>query len=408
MVEGAALDDLIRRQRPGFTLEQAFYRDPGVFRRDLERVISRSWLYVDHASEIPGKGDYLVYDIGDESIVVIRGDDGGLRAFFNVCRHRGSRICLDARGNRRRLTCPYHAWSWDLEGRLVAARGMGEGFERRDYPLHRCGLRVWHGLIFVCLAPEDDPGHASFESMARDMEPVILDHRLEDTRVAARRTYPTAANWKLAIENYRECYHCVPAHPEFAGVNAYVKADDREPDGYRAAIDAWAGKTRALGLPVGSFEPDRTDPRQPHAWWRQPIREGYLTLSGDGRPVAPLMGDLRHWDGGETALVLGPLSYAYLCSDHLTMFRFTPVSPLHSEVVVTWHVRADAGEGDWDPERLVWLWDVTTRQDTEITVNNQRGVNSGRYRPGPYAPQEYYTAEFTSWYLERIVGAGAA
>lgn len=125
--------------------------------------------------------------------------------------------------------------------------------------------------------------------------------------------------------------------------------------------------------------------------------------SGRERTPAPLLGDLKQWDGGETAFTLGPLSYTYLCADHLCMFRFTPVSPTHSDVVVTWHVRADAEEGrDYDIERLKWMWDVTTIEDTRIIIDNQKGVNSSRYAPGPYAPLEDYSSDFTRWYLERI------
>ena len=399
------VDELIARQKPGFTLEQPFYRDPEIFGRDMARVVAKAWLYVAHVSEFPERGDFLLYRIGEESIILVRGLDREIRAFFNVCRHRGSHVCLEERGNvRRSLTCPYHAWVYDLEGRLIRARGMGEDFDKSAFGLHPCQARVSHGLIFICLAEPGDPEVADFDGIANDLDTCATLHRIADTRVVHRETYPTRANWKLVVDNFRECYHCAPAHPEYTMVNAYVKAHDRDPAGYETPTRVWEEKTRALGHPVGRSNGDHGDRRQPIGYWRQPIREGFVTLSEDGRPIAPLLGCLEHWDGGETAFTFGPLSYAYLCADHLCMFRFTPVSPELSEVVVTWHVRADAEEGrDYDLERLKWMWDATTIEDTKIIIDNQKGVNSSRYRPGPYAPLESYSAAFTRWYLERLV-----
>ena len=182
-----AVDDLIARQRSGFTLEQPFYRDPGIFRRDMERVVSRSWLYVAHESEIPSRGDYLVYQIGEESIILVRGRDHEIRAFFNVCRHRGSHICLEERGNAGKLVCPYHAWTYDLDGRLIAARSMPQGFDKADYPLHGCAVRVAQGLIFICLAGAEDPHVADFSGIADLLESYAGLHHLKDTKDRAPR-----------------------------------------------------------------------------------------------------------------------------------------------------------------------------------------------------------------------------
>jgi len=398
-----SLDELIKRQKPGFTLEQPFYCSDEVFKRDLDKIVGTSWLYVDHASEIPNKGDYLLYQIGKESIILVRGKGDEIHAHFNVCRHRGSHICLEQAGNVRTLTCPYHAWVYDLEGNLVGARGMPEGFDKSQFPLHTCQVRVWHGLIFINMAKEDDPAVAPFEKMAQDLEPYVAAYRLEDTKIVHREVYPTPANWKLVVDNFRECYHCVPSHPEYTMVNAYVRAGEKGLGRYEPVVKAWEEEMARIGHPVGSGESTQTEPRQPYGYWRQPIREGYVTLSEDGKPVAPLLGDLKVWDGGETAFTLGPLSYLYLCADHLCMFRFTPVSATQSDVVVTWHVRADAeADKDYDLERLKWMWDVTTIEDTKIIIDNQKGVNSARYEPGPYAPQESYSHDFTRWYLDRI------
>ena len=399
-----SIEDLVKRQQPGFTLEQPFYRDPDIFRRDMDRVVARSWIYVTHTSEIPHKGDYLLYNIGEESIILVRGRDDQIRAFFNVCRHRGSHICLEESGNVSKLICPYHAWTYGLDGRLVAARGMPKEFRKSEYGLHACAVRVSHGLVFICLSDPAQPDVPDFCEIEHDLDKYATMHRLDDTHIVHREVYPTHANWKLVVDNFRECYHCSPAHPEYTMVNAYVAAEDRGEGFYLPKIKAWEEKVRKLGHPTGfSFQDERSDSLQPCAVWRQPIRDGFLTLSEDGQPVAPLMGELKHWDAGETAFTFGALSYAYLCSDHLCMFRFTPVTAEFSEVLVTWHVRNGAVEGqDYDIERLKWMWDVTTIEDTRIIIDNQRGVNSQRYVPGPYAPQEGYSSEFTAWYLDRI------
>ncbi|MBC6439114.1 MAG: aromatic ring-hydroxylating dioxygenase subunit alpha [Rhodospirillales bacterium] len=398
-----SVEELIARQKPGFTLEQPFYKDHEIFRRDMTKIVSKQWLYVAHVTEIPNPGDYLLYNISDESIILVRSRDNEIRAFFNVCRHRGSHICLEPSGNVKTLTCPYHAWVFDLQGKLIAARAMPENFDKSKYPLHACQARVSNGLIFICLAREGDPDVADFAEIAADLDQFTSLHRLEDTKIVHREVYPTDANWKLVVDNFMECYHCAPSHPEYTMVNAYVKVEDREHGGYAEAIEAWAEKTRMLGHPVGNDYNSGESANQPHGYWRQPIREGYVTLSEDGKPVAPLMGDLEHWDGGETAFTFGPLSHAYLCADHLCMFRFTPVTPDFSEVVITWHVRADAEEGkDYDLDRLKWMWDVTTIEDTRIIIDNQKGVNSSRYVPGPYAPQEGGSSALTRWYLSRL------
>ncbi len=193
-------------------------------------------------------------------------------------------------------------------------------------------------------------------------------------KIAARKQYPTPGNWKLAVENFRECYHCAPAHPECASVNAYAVDGERDAEARSRVVEARGFVTRST-----ASRGDLQDDRQPHGAMRQPIREGYTTLSEDGRPVAPLLGDLDDWDGGETLMIFGPLTYVYLAGDHATLFRFTPVHATHTDVVVTWLANGDAREGiDYHEDKLTWMWDVTTIEDTKIIGDNQPGVNSRR------------------------------
>ena len=165
-------------------------------------------------------GDYISYEIADESIIIVQGDDNKLRAFFNVCRHRGSRICLDKCGTVKRLVCPYHAWAYDLEGILVSARNMPDDFDSSKYGLHHCQVEILDGLIFICLANENTQ---DFEEIKHALLPYLKPYQLQRTKVAHSKTYTVHANWKLAIENYIECYHCAHLHPEFTQVaNSHV------------------------------------------------------------------------------------------------------------------------------------------------------------------------------------------
>lgn len=184
--ETVSLEDLVRRQTPGMSLEQPFYTGREIFERDLERIVTRQWLFVDHVSRLPNEGSYILYELAGESIIVTRGRDGEFRAFFNVCRHRGSRICLEAEGTRRTLTCPYHAWAYDLEGRLVAARNMPEGFNPADWPLHRCRLRVWEGMIFINLSAEGAAEAIDFAEIEADLEAHVRPFRLDKAKSTLR------------------------------------------------------------------------------------------------------------------------------------------------------------------------------------------------------------------------------
>ncbi len=392
---------------PGMSLEQPFYTDPHIFEEDLRRIVAKQWLFVDHISAIPDAGDVITWEIAGESIIIVRGKDREIRAFFNVCRHRGSRIVLKDCDHLRTLTCPYHAWTWDLEGRLVRARLMPDEFRPEDWPLHACRTVVCQGLIFICLAEEDDPEVTEFEALAKDLEPYIGRHRLESAKIAARKQYPTPGNWKLAVENFRECYHCASAHPEYTSVNAYVVDGERDAEARSRVVETWAAEWEARGFVTRGTASwgDHRDDRQPYGAFRQPIRDGYRTLSEDGQPVAPLMGDLDNWDGGETIMVFGPLFYVYLANDHATLFRFTPIHATHTDVVVTWLVNGDARKGtDYHEEKLTWMWDITTIEDTKIIGDNQLGVNSRRYVPGMYSLRERSTAGFVNWYTARMGG----
>ena len=393
---------LLARQRSTHTLEQPFYNDARIFELDLRQVLAPQWQYVDHVSSLPNVGDYLLYEFADESIIVVRDKDETIKAHFNVCRHRGSQICLEPRGNVKRLVCPYHAWAYRLDGSLDHARHMPQEFDRDAHGLAPCRVQVFEGLIFVNLGDEEV---ADFDDIASHVGPFAQLHHLADAKVVHRETYPTYANWKLAVENFRECYHCAPAHPQYTTVNKYVRMAERELHSYDDEVQAWAKTQSDSSRPVG-FHRWPENRLQPHSAWRQPIGDGFLTLTEDGTAAAPLMGEFAEYDGAETGIFMGCLSYFYATNDHATTFRFSPVNTHFTMVELAWLVRADAQEGkDYDLDHLKWMWDVTTIQDTKIINDNQKGVNSSRYVPGPYSLQEIGSTRFAEWYLSRLSAA---
>ncbi len=392
--------ELAQRQRIGFSLEQAFYVSEEIYQHDLVEVLAKQWIFVDHASTLPNPGDYITYEFSNESIIIIRNREGELRAYFNVCRHRGSRLCLKQQGNAKRLVCPYHAWTYNLEGDLLVAKQMPEGFDKSDYGLATCNIQVFEGLIFINIDGEDS---SDFNEFRKNLASFTRPHGLPNAKVAHTQSYSVEANWKLVVENFRECYHCTPSHPEYSSVNAYVGAGDKQMGGYLPEVEAWMKKHASSPFEKG-FK-NFTYALQPHHAWRMPINHGYKTATRNGEPAAPLMGDFAEYDHAETGIFFGPLSYFYLNNDHAVAFRLTPKTTTLTEVDVSWLVDERAEEGrDYDIENLKWLWDVTTVQDGDITMDNQKGVNSGRYQPGPYSQREYGTADFVSWYLARLQG----
>lgn len=398
------IDALVARQRPGFSLDRPFYTDPAIFERDVERIFLRQWLLVGHASRIPDPGDYFLFDFADESLIAIRGRDGGIRVLLNVCRHRGSRVCAEPEGNERSLVCPYHAWSYDVEGALIGARSMPEGFDRARFGLQRAHVRVHEGLIFASLA--DAP--LDLDAASREIEAFFGPHGLDRARIAERRRYPIPANWKLVVENFLECYHCGPAHKEYCVANPSAWHFDTGTKGqrFRALVEEWQGRAVALGHKIGSATSKLGDcplDQQYYGFMRVPLEPGYQTSSFEGKPVAPLMGRFEAYDGGETQAAVGPQCGIVAYGDYALVFQFVPIAATQTAMELTWLVDEAAREGaDYDVERLTWLWDVTTRQDEKITVDNQRGVNSRFYRPGPYSEGEPTTAEFTAWYLRQV------
>ena len=374
------ISDLISAHRPGHGLDQGFYVRDDVFARDMALLLGR-WTCVGHVSDIPAGGDYLTTELGVESAIVMRGDDGVVRAMVNVCRHRGSRICVEARGHAAILTCPYHAWTYHLDGRLRRAREMPEGFDPEAHGLAPLPLAIIGGLIFISFGdhpPALDAGAPAIEAMTDRFG-------WADARVAHRKTYSVRANWKLAMENYHECYHCAPAHPEFSVLHALARPGGRQLT--TGDVEAWT---------------NIADGQEVFRVMGSGLAEGALTGSRDGAALAPPMGKAAH-DGECVFAELGFLSAFLAYPDHGLIYRFIPRGVLETQMEVIWLVRGNAEESrDYDRDALTWLWDVTSLADKTIIERNQAGVLSRHYRPGPFSLMEPGARQYVERYLSEL------
>ena len=393
-----SIDELIAGQKPGHALSQPFYSDPAIYDLEIDRVVLRNWIMAGHQSEFPDPGDFKVIEVADESAIIVRGNDGSLSAFANVCRHRGSLVCLAPSGNTRKFTCPYHGWTYDTDGNLIAARNMPGDFDKSGYSLKRVSVGTVHGVVLVSFT-EDPP---SLEGAIRDLAEPLETIDFENLKVAAHKTYDIAANWKLSVENYQECYHCANAHPEYAIMHTGMLDEDKR----ERLQEHMFAKMEACGLRHFELDYYDTHAREgeiSYGYHRTALFEGYKTGSKDGKPVAPLLGKLSGYDGGTTDLALGPLSYFLAYSDHVVAYVFTPVDQENCKCEVYWLVRGDAVEGrDYQLDNLTWLWDLTTYADEEIIVNNWKGVNSKFYRPGVFSSMEEPERHFVNWILQEL------
>lgn len=398
MRDTRSIRELIACQRSGCSLEQRFYTDPEIYALDLECIVMRNWIFTGHQSQLAEVGDYLVLNVAGESAIVVRSKQGGIKAFANVCRHRGSIVCLGKSGNTRKFECPYHGWMYDTDGNLIAARNMPEDFDRASYGLHKVPVEIVHGLIFICFC--DTP--PSIEGARRDMAEPLAMFDFENLKVAAQKTYPISANWKLAVENYQECYHCAVAHPEYAKMHTLMLEGKR-----RQLIQSHMLENMgACGLKTIEIDYIDTKARPGETGFgysRSALFEGYKTGSKDGQPVAPLLGNLTGYDGGASDITFGPFSFFLAYSDHVVGYVFTPVDAKNCQCRIYWLVRGDAVEGkDYDRDELMWLWDVTTCADKIIIVNNWKGINSKYYQPGPFSGMEKEEQRFVDWVLQEL------
>ena len=390
--------ELLTVRKPGFSLDQAFYCDPDVFDLDMDRIFYREWLFAIPACEIPKPGNYVTHRIGASRIIIVRGQDGVIRSFHNTCRHRGSTLCKAAKGSAPKLVCPYHQWTYELDGSLLWARDMGPDFDPKDHGLHSVHCREVAGLVYVCLAGQAP----DFDTFAALAGPYLAPHDLANAKVAFESTIVEQGNWKLVWENNRECYHCSGNHP------ALCRSFPDDPDvggvardGLPEGIVAHFNRCEAVNLPSRFHLSEDGQYR----FARMPLKAGALsyTMSGKAAVTKPL-GRVSLPDAGTLLKFHFPTTWNHFLPDHSLVFRVNPISATETEVTTKWLVHKDAVEGrDYDLKTLTEVWTATNDEDRIVVEDNQHGISSPAYRPGPYsAIQEAGVIQFVDWYCGMI------
>ena len=358
------------------TLPGRYYTSPEVLAAEHERVFSDHWICVAREDAVAEPGAFINVGIAGESLLVVRDRSGALHAFYNVCRHRGTRLCTEPSGRLgETIQCPYHAWTYKLDGTLIGAPHMSEtpGFEMRDYPLHEAAIARWEGFVFVNLGREP----MAFEKAFAPVLGRFARYNLPALRSVRRIEYDVRANWKLVMQNYSECMHCPTIHPELSTKLPYTSGANDLVEG------AFLGGYMEIKAPNKS-----------------------ATMSG--RSCAIPLGDLSADDMGRGYYyTLFPTMMLSLHPDYAVFYTVWPVAERESRVVCEWMVHpeapASAGYNIADAEEF---WDKTNRQDWDICERSQLGVSSRVYEPGPYSPRESVPAAWDREYL-RVMGEGA-
>ena len=396
--------------RPGHALPGSFHLDASVYEYELEAIWRQSWLLAGSSAQAPGPGDFFRFSLAPHDLVVVRDEQGRLHALHNTCRHRGMPVCDEPMGTAKRWVCPYHQWSYGLDGRLLGCGGMEDALDDGWPGLRRAAVREVGGLVFVWLGGgEPDRFEAAGEELGRALRVQGIDR----ARVAHRIDYDVAANWKLVWQNNRECWHCHAGHPEYIRAN-FDAAPDTER--YRELAHRRAGEhARALGAAAGLAVDQHSRPGlyefpTPGRWWsanRTPLAPGFVSESLDGRPVAPLMGGYTAYDVGTLRIRAVPSGWLHASADHAVLTLLAPAGPERTAICVQWLVDRDAREGvDYELDRLLPFWRLTSEQDWSLCERNQLGVRNPAFTPGPYSPaREANVIAFDRWYLEMMHGA---
>jgi len=386
----------LEKRKPNYSLPQSLYLDDDIFNADLENLFYKEWLFVAHDCEIPEIGDYFRYEIGNADVIILRDQDKGIRAFHNTCRHRGSSLCKEQKGNKAQFVCPYHQWTYDLTGKLKYAKDMGEDFNPDEHALHSVNCETLEGMIYICIN-DNAPDFSLFKQI---VQPYLAKHNLQDAKVVHESNIVEEGNWKLVIENNRECYHCAGSHPELCR----TYSDDPSITGIPDELDPTSqivqehwDKCDALGIPARFHLSEDGQYRIT----RMPLHDGAesFTLHGKVASKKPMV--LSDDKALGTLLFFHyPNSWNHFLSDHSITFRVTPISANKTMVTTKWLVHKGAVEGkDYDLETLTAVWNATNQQDLELVEENHRGIQSPNYQPGPYSIlHEDGVIQFVDWY----------
>ncbi|MGD8221589.1 aromatic ring-hydroxylating oxygenase subunit alpha [Pseudomonas thivervalensis] len=394
----ASVIDLIKKRKARHALPRELYIEPEVFRQDLEQIWHKDWIFAGHTFEIEKPGQYLTMQIGDYPVLIIRDKSGQVRAFHNACRHRGSKVCEHAQGKVAKLVCPYHKWTFELDGSLLFAGNMGADFDRSQYNLKPVHCEIVHTYIYVCVADQAP----EFESFRHSVSPFIAPHFLDNCKVAFESNLVEKGNWKLVFENNRECFHCDGTHPEL--MNSFVEnlsvagvggEDDPE-------LTAHWNRCETAGMPSKLV----MDPNGRFRMTRIPLSAGAVSYTMDGKPaVAGRLDKSGEPDIGALLYFNYPSTWNHFLGDHALSFRVLPIGPGETLVTTKWLVPNTAVEGvDYEIDRLTKVWLATNDQDRRLVEGTQAGVTSPTYEPGPFSDiAENGVCQFDDWYCETML-----
>jgi phenylpropionate dioxygenase-like ring-hydroxylating dioxygenase large terminal subunit len=387
-----SINDLINNYKTGFSLPQPFYTSQEIFDLEWQTIWKANWIFAATIADIPKQGDYVVYNILNESIIIIRGNNGEVYAHYNTCTHRGSIICQGSKGNAAKLICPYHQWVFDKDGRLLNARMMPDDFCKEHHNLHSVNVQVAEGLIFICMAKVAP----DFSNIKQSLEPYLKPYQLNKSKIAIAKQHILKANWKLIGENFRECYHCGGAHPEYC--NAVIAANLVENADALIAEKQEVWNAKGLATNLVEIENGNTSYAV-----RYPLRPGFESYSIDAKKISTLMGSHTDYDAGVVGLVNYPNFWMDAVSDYAWTMKLTPISPSQTLVDFCWLIHENAVEGkDYTLDRLTEFWDKTGAQDGLLCENNFKGIETSAYQPGPYAPVEDQVINFVDWCVAQM------
>jgi glycine betaine catabolism A len=355
------------------TLPARYYTNVQLFGQELEKFFCRMWVGAGREEQLANPGDYFLCEVAGESIIVTRDSEGSLRAFYNVCRHRGTRMCAEAQGKfAARIQCPYHGWTYGLDGGLLGAPHMDELiFRREDYPLHQVRVGLWEGNVFLNLAP----GAGPLTEQLADLPEKFAPWRMRELRIYKRHEYQVKANWKLIVLNYNECLHCPILHPLLTHI-----------------ADTMSG--------------DNDTPQPTYIGGSMLFRGAAQTMSMDGQRRRGYLPGLNEEQRKQVLYyALYPNLLLSLHPDYVMAHRLWPLAVDRTRVICEWYFHpSEMAKPEFLANDALEFWDKTNREDWQISELSQQGVSSRVYTPGPYSPREGLPMAFDRMILEHEGG----
>lgn len=361
---------------PQPTLPGGHYWKPEVWQLERERVFFDEWFAVAREEEFPNAGDFVGREVAGESILLTRGTDGKARAFYNVCTHRGTKLCDDGPGHAKSnvIKCPYHAWTFTMDGECVGTPNVHEeeGFDKKDATLHTIAVDSFGGFVYVHLGQNPGSLADAINENFQGSQHQYDQYRMQDLRVGKRIIYEVEANWKIVLENFNECLHCPSVHPELVALVPIFKkgkVDERE---------GWGGNTLANGATT-------------------------LTSSGTSNR-APLPGLTQEDIGAYFGHNQFPNMMYNFHSDCVMTYRLEPISATHTRIVSEYLFHPDAiAAKDFDPSDIADFWDLVSKQDWEVCERAMIGNRSRAYAKGGVYPfNDRWLMEFNEQYLAKL------